>query len=123
MNAAATTAQAIGNSDRPTAPRVRLVGWRAITEGSQRGFATIELPLGLRIHDAPVFIGKKGPWESPPNKPMVAREGRQKIGADGKAVLAPVLEWRSHKLSDRFSSSVVALVTAAHFCAFDGDSP
>jgi hypothetical protein len=97
------------------APRqMRLVGWRPLTKGSLRGFASIELPIGLKIFDVPVLVGKNGPWASLPSKPQIDREGRQKTGADGKAAFSPVLEWRDRDLANRFSEAVVALVLAQH---------
>ena len=102
------------------APRqMRLVGWRPVAKGSLRGFAVVELPIGLKIHDIPVFIGKNGPWASLPSKPQIDRDGRQKV-ANGKAAFSPVLEWQSRELSDRFSAAVVSLVRDAHPGALEG---
>ena len=103
------------------APRqMRLVGWRPIAKGSLRGFAVVELPIGLKIHDIPVFIGTNGPWASLPNKPQIDRDGRQKVGANGKAAFSPILEWRDKDLRDRFSEAVVGLVRDAHPDALEG---
>jgi hypothetical protein len=64
---------------------MRLVSWRPITKGSLRGFATVELPVGLKIFDVPIFTGKNGLWASLPSKPQIDRDGRQKVNTNGKA--------------------------------------
>jgi hypothetical protein len=49
-----------------------------------------------------------------PSKPQIDRDGRQKTDTNGRAVYAPVLEWRDRGLADRFSAAVVELVLQAH---------
>jgi hypothetical protein len=93
--------------------RMRLVSWKPVSKGSLRGFATVELALGLKLIDCPVFAGASGAWASLPSKPVLDREGRH-ARPGGKAQFAAVLEWRSRELADRFSAAVVALVRAAH---------
>ena len=117
-----TAAQAIGSGDRPAPSRMRLVSWRPVAKGSLRGFAVIELPIGLKIFDVPVFFGKNGAWASLPSKPQIDREGRQKVDANGKTAYAPILEWRDKDLRDRFSETVVGLVRSAHPDALEGAS-
>jgi hypothetical protein len=99
---------------------MRLLSWRLMAKGSLRGFVTVELPIALKIIDIPVLVGRTGAWANLPSKPQIDREGRQKADANGKALYAPVLEWRSGDLSDRFSEAVVALVRAAHPADLDG---
>jgi hypothetical protein len=104
----------------PARPKMQLVSWKPVVRGSLRGFATVALPIGLKIHDVPVLVGKNGPWASLPCKPQIDRDGRQKTDANGKAAFATVLEWRTRQLSERFSEAVVALVRAAHSGDLDG---
>jgi hypothetical protein len=104
-------------------PRMRLLSWKPITKGSLRGFATVELPIGLRLVDCGVFVGTKGAWAALPAKPQLDKENRQRLGADGKPSYSPVVEWRSRDLADRFSAAVVALVRAAHPDALGGGAP
>jgi hypothetical protein len=101
-------------------PKMRLVSWKPIAKGTLRGFATVELPIGLKLIDCAVFIGTKGAWASLPAKPQLDKDSRQRIGADGKPSYSPAVEWRSRDLADRFSAAVVALVRAAHPDALDG---
>ena len=98
---------------QPARPRMRLVSWKAVLKGSLRGFATVELPIGLKLIDCPVLVGPNGPWARLPYKPVLDREGKH-AKPDGKPQFAAVLEWRNRGLADRFSAAVVALVHAAH---------
>jgi hypothetical protein len=109
-----------GRPPAPERPRMRLVSWKPLIKGALRGFATLELPIGLKLIDCPILIGRDGPWASLPSKPQVDKEGRQKVDVNGKRAFEPVLEWRDRALSDRFSDAVVALVRAEHPHAFDG---
>jgi len=105
-------ATAVGYGDKP-AP-LRLVSWQPFRKGPLRGFATVELPIGLRIFDVPIRIGTRGLWAGLPAKPEIDRDGRRKTDINGKPVYAEVLRWRDGELSDRFSQAVIALVRQAH---------
>ncbi len=100
---------------------MRLVGWKPLPKNSLRGFATVELPIGLTIADIPVLIGKNGPWASLPSKPQIDRDGTHKRDANGKPLYVAILSWRDRELSARFSDSVVALVRDADAHALDGE--
>ncbi len=100
-------------------PRMRLISFRPLVRGSLRGFASVELPIGLVIKDVSVLIGKNGPFAALPSKPVLDREGRH-VKSDGtKGQYAAILEWRDRNLSTRFSAAVVELVSAAHPDALD----
>lgn len=92
---------------------MRLVSWKAVVKGSLRGFATVELPIGLKILDCPVLVSSGKAWATLPSKPVLDAEGRH-AKPDGKAQYVPVLEWRSRELSDRFSAAVVGPIRAQH---------
>jgi hypothetical protein len=95
------------NTDRP---RLRLVSWKPLNKGALRGFATVELPIGLKLIDCPVFVGDKGPFAALPAKPELDRDGKRRTDVNGKAIYSPTVEWRERALGDRFSAAVVALV-------------
>lgn len=94
-------------------PRMRLISWKPLRKNSLRGFATVELPIGLKIVDCLVLVSNGKAWATLPSKPVLDAEGRH-AKPDGKAQYASVLEWRSRDLSDRFSAAVVALVRERH---------
>jgi hypothetical protein len=92
---------------------------KPLIKDSLHGFATVELPIGLKLIDCPVLIGPKGPWASLPSKPRVGQDGYQKIDASGNRAFDPVLDWRYRDLSDRSSAAVVALVRTGYPDALD----
>jgi hypothetical protein len=89
-----------------------LIGFSHRVKGPLRGFATVELPCGLRIADVMVFVGPTGAWATLPGKPVLDPDGRHVV-IDGKKQWAPLLEWR-RGLNSRFSAAVVELVSAEH---------
>jgi hypothetical protein len=105
------------------APATRLLDFRPMRKGKLVGFARVELPIGLRINDIPIILGKNGPFAGLPARPMLDHEGRPKIDIRGKPQYVAFLEWRDRDLSRRFSDVVVGLVLEAHPGALDGDPP
>jgi hypothetical protein len=75
-----------------------------------RGFATVELPIGLVIGDIAVCIAHGCPWVSLPARPILDRDGAAMRDAAGKIRYAPILRWRDRALGDRWSDAVVELV-------------
>jgi hypothetical protein len=110
-------------SDRDTAPRpqMRLVSFKPLVKGSLRGFANVELPIGLRITDCPVLNSNGKAWATLPSKPILDRDGKH-VEVNGKRQYAPILEWRDRDLADRFSAAVVDLVRSQHPADFDRGS-
>lgn len=104
-------------SDRP---KMRLISFKPLVKGALRGFAGIELPIGLVIEDCPVLVGRDGAWATLPSKPVLDREGRQ-TKSGGKPQYAAILKWRDRALSDRFSQAVVELVRQHRAGALDED--
>jgi hypothetical protein len=111
---AVDVATAVGYGDRQPAWQLRLVSWQPFRKGPLRGFATVELPIGLKIFDVPIRTGINGLWAGLPAKPEIDRDGRRKTDINGKPVYAEVLRWRDRALADRFSQAVVAAVRQAH---------
>ena len=99
---------------------IALVAWRPLVKGALRGFATVELPIGLKVIDCPVLVSNGKAWVSLPPKPVLDRDGKHKTGANGKPAYAPILEWRTRDLAERFSAAVVELVRANHPQDLDG---
>ena len=94
--------------------------WHPHVKGALRGFVTVTLPIGLKLIDCPVLASNGKAWVNLPAKPVLDRDGKQKIGADGKPAYAAILEWRSRELSDGFSEAVIAAIRQMHPGALDG---
>jgi len=98
---------------------MRLIEWRPVRHGKLRGFASVWLPIGLRINDCPVLDGPEGVWAALPGRPELDRDGRARVGANGERVYQPVLEWRSRRLREAFSARLISLVREAYPHDFD----
>jgi hypothetical protein len=114
-------AHAVAWGDRPPPKPMRLISFKPIIKGSLRGFATVELPIGLVIEECPVLVGLHGAWAALPSKPVLDREGRQ-AKPDGKPQYAAIMKWRDRELQNRFSQAVVDLVRDYDSDALDPDA-
>ena len=100
--------------------QMKLLGFKPIGKNGLAGFASIELAIGLRLFDLPVFSsGQAGPWVALPRKPSLDRDRRQRIGADNKPAFEAIGEWRDRDTADRFSRAVIELISAAVPDAFE----
>ncbi|MGC2522848.1 MAG: hypothetical protein WA417_09460 [Stellaceae bacterium] len=98
--------------------RMRLIPFKRMPTGALKGFATVELPVGLVLEECPVFVSGDRIWASLPSKPVISRDGRQsEVG--GKRQYAPIARWRDRDLADHFSEAVVGLVRATNPNALD----
>lgn len=101
-------------TEPPARPQMRLLDWHPLRKSSLRGFATIELPIGLRIVDCPVLVSGGTTWATLPGKPRLDETGRQRRDDSGKPLYSNLLDWRTRELREGFSDRVVALVRQAH---------
>ena len=90
-------------------PRMRLVSFKPMVKNALGGFATIELPNGLKIIDCPVLTIDGKSWVAFPAKPQLDRDGKQ-IVINGEKQFAAILSWPDRETSDRWSDAVVDLV-------------
>jgi hypothetical protein len=98
------------NPDRQSDLLRRLAAWKPHRSCSLYGFATIELVVGLRLNDYPIFDGPKGPCISLTTGPALHRDWQRRIDANGKGIYLPRAEWRGRALADEFSQEVIAPV-------------
>jgi hypothetical protein len=112
------TATAIAYGGKPAPRKMRLISFKPMRKGALRGFATVQLPIGLTIEDCPVLAGPNGHWSTLPSRPVLDGQGRQ-AKPSGKPQYASILKWRDRELSDRFSQAVIALVRQKHPQALD----
>jgi hypothetical protein len=103
--------------------RLRLISFKAIGKNGLVGLASIELAIGLRLFDLPVFCGNgNGPWVALPRRPSLDHERHQRIGADGKVPFEPVAEWRDRETANTFSAALIALLRTAHPDVFESEA-
>ena len=96
----------------------RILDFRALRKNSLLGFAKVELPSGMIVADVTVLSGERGPWASPPSKPMVGRDGVAMKDANGKLRYSPIIEFTSKEIRDKFSEAVIAAIRESHPEAF-----
>ena len=100
-------------------PRVRVSDYRRVVKNTLRGFTTVELPIGLRIHDVAVHQRGGTAWASFPAVPQL-ESGMQRI-VDGKPQYKRVIEWTSRTLSDGFSAAVISELRRQYPDALDAE--
>ena len=88
--------------------------WRPLQKGSLLGFVKVELPSGMILADVTILSGDRGPWASPPSKPMIDRDGAAMKDAAGKVRYSPIVEFASKEVRDRFSAAVVEALRLSH---------
>ena len=93
---------------------VNILDWRPLKKNSLLGFAKVELPSGMVLLDVTILTGERGPWASPPSKPMLDREGAALKDAAGKLRYSPIIEFTSREIRDRWSAAVIDAMRAAH---------
>jgi hypothetical protein len=92
---------------------MRLLSFKPVARGALRGFANVELPIGLTITDCPVCVSHGKAWASLPSKPVLDRDGKH-VEVSGKRQYAAILAWKDREVADRWSGAVVAMVRTAH---------
>ncbi len=93
---------------------IQIRDWRPLRKGALLGFAKVELPSGMILADVAILAGDHGPWASPPSKPMLDRGGVALKDGAGKFKYAPIVEFVSAAVRDRFSGGVIDALRAAH---------
>ena len=78
----------------------------------------VELPSGMVLLDVTILTGERGPWASPPSKPMVGRDGIVLTDNNGKTKYSPIIEFASKEIREKFSNAVIDALRAAHPEAF-----
>lgn len=117
-------ATAIGFGDRLQPRKLKVWKWTPVRRGALAGFASVELSIGLRLFDLPVFSsGKSGPWVGLPRRPQLDRERRQRIDINGNPEFELVAEWRDRATSEAFSRAVLAELLAKFPDALDQADP
>jgi hypothetical protein len=101
---------------------MKLIAFKPMIRGALRGFASVELPIGLIMGDVPVLVTHGRAWANLSAKPQLDKDGQTKRDANGKIADAAMLHWRDRELTDRFSNAVIELVREAGH-RIDGEAP
>ena len=93
---------------------LKILDWREMRRNSLLGFAKVEFPSGMIVSDVTLLQGEKGPWASPPSKPMIGRDGAVMKDDAGKVRYVPIIEFVDKATRNRWSDSVIEALRAAH---------
>lgn len=99
---------------------IRILDWKPLRKNSLIGFAKIEQPSGMIISDVTILTSERGPWASPPSKPMITGDGVAMKDAAGKIRYSPFIEFKSKDVRSRWSDLVIEAMRATHPEALDG---
>lgn len=88
--------------------------WRPLVRNTLRGFATVQLPEGLVLHDVAVHIRDGKTWALPSGRPMIGRDGAVLKDAAGKAQYTPTLTFVGRGDQEAFSAAIVDAVRASY---------
>jgi hypothetical protein len=100
---------------------IKIRDWRPLRKNRLLGFCKAEFASGLIIGDITVLTSERGPWASPPSKPMVDRNGVVLKDEAGKIRYSPFIEFTSKEIRNRWSSAVIQAMRAAHPEVFDDE--
>lgn len=86
-----------------------------MAKGGLVGFATVILPIRLRVIDCPVTVPRDGGfWVNLPAKPQIDQDGRVRLGPNGKPLYVAVNQWTTDELRRAFSERVIETLRRAH---------
>ena len=111
------------NQATPERPKLWLLEWEPVGKGALVGRAKVRLPNGLEISDVALFAKDGRCWVQLQSEPMRDRDGKPFTDETGRSRYRSSIRWTSRELQDRFSTTVVELVLAAHPSAFGGGVP
>src|SRR5690349_16480409 len=92
----------------------KIRAWRPVRKGALLGFCQVAMPSGMILIDVTILTGERGPWASPPARPMTDRDGTPLRDERNKVRYAPVIEFSSRNIRDRWSKAVIEVMRVAH---------
>jgi hypothetical protein len=96
--------------EQPPKLTVTCTEWRPYRKNTLRGFANVTInEMRLEIRDVGIHVRGERRWAGLPARPMI-KDGRVVTGDDGKPEYAPVLNFVSRAVADRFSEAVIDAV-------------
>ena len=86
---------------------MKVIDWRPLRKGSLIGFARVEQPSGLIIHDITICESNGRIWASPPGRPKLNKDGTA-LGSDtSKFDYLPMITFASRQVRDQWSHAVI----------------
>ena len=98
---------------------ITISDWKPMNRGALRGFCTVSMPSGMTVHEVSIMQSHGRAWASPPSKPMLDRDGRAMVDDAGKRRYAPIIEFATKDIRDRWSDAIIAALLAEHPGALD----
>lgn len=86
---------------------MRIIDYRDINKGSVKGAFSIELPTGMIIKDCLHFQSGERQWVNLPSKPVMDKEGKPKIGDNGKPMYAKIINFVTKDAYTDFQNAVM----------------
>jgi DNA-binding cell septation regulator SpoVG len=116
----AATAAGFGGRPHPRQAKIRkFTAWQNEAR-TVAGFLSIELPSGLIVNDCKLMVGPQGRrWIALPAIKQLDAEGQPRLGADGKTIWTPIIEFTSRDVRDKFNEVVLAALRRSHPEAFE----
>jgi DNA-binding cell septation regulator SpoVG len=99
---------------------IRILDWKPVRKNTLLGFCIAEFASGLVIGDITILNGERGPWASPPSKPMITGDGTVMKDAGGKIRYSPFIAFTTKEIRSRWSDLVIEAMRATHPEALDG---
>jgi len=86
----------------------KVLEFTLVRKNALRGFAKLELPSGMILHDVALLETHGRFWATPPSKPSLNRGGVHMRDAAGKGQYTPVISFNTKDRRDAFSAMVIA---------------
>jgi DNA-binding cell septation regulator SpoVG len=98
----------------------KLLKWTSYPSGAMLGFASVQLPSGMIVHDLRPMRGKNGHWVALPSQKQIDRDGRPRTDANGKEIWRALIEFCDRDTANKFRDQIIDLIKRAHPEALDG---
>jgi len=82
---------------------ITICDWKPLNKGALRGFFTVILPSGMRIHACTLFEKEERRWINGPTRSFTS---------NGKTTHETLVEFIDKSTADRFSAAVLAALDA-----------
>lgn len=90
---------------------IRASDFKPLERNTLRGFLTLTLePSGLILRDCSFHRQGEKEWVGLPGKPQLDRDGRHRVGDNGKKAYTPVVELKDKASRDRFQEAALRAV-------------